>query len=254
MSTEPSINGLLRDYATSAAAADWGHHAHAEALYAWAECLAASFGLGVPTPVILIDRVRSRSPRYRPGRNGLGLLHEVRLPCALLELPLALRLAGLFRELLRLREALAGRPCSGRYASAALRRTARDCGLAFDRHGELRGVEAGAFTALLQAHGVDVGPLLGGESLAAPSAGSGRLKRWDCGCTRVRCATALRARCTACGREFAAAAEAKERMSRLNRTTAADQGVDAPPRSGGPAGEAVAAVGRDSAAWEGTPS
>jgi hypothetical protein len=204
MSIDPKLNNRLREWRTSQEAAGEGSLDDAGELHVWAEWLDQEFGLGLPTQVILIGSARVPPP----GGNGRGPRHEVRVESADLDLPLAFRLAGLLRELLRLREVVEGWPYPRPYLSAAVRGTARGYGLSFDRHGRLRRLQAGPFTALLRQRGVDVEPLW--DSLEESRREERRPKKWACGCSVVLSVARLRARCTRCRRPFTRAEPAKE--------------------------------------------
>jgi hypothetical protein len=207
MSPEPAINGALKAYGTSAdVARDWDHGDAARFLHDWAGRFNDHFGLGLPTPVIDIEKRRARTPRYQPGRNGLGLQHALRIDSRWLDLPPAVVLAVLLRELLQEGRAQAGGRVSPRYDDAALRQRAAEFGLTFDRCGRLRRVAAGRFTELLRRHGVETAVLGGPLEGYFQREGSSRLKKWPCRCTRVWAATAVQAVCTACGQGFRRAA------------------------------------------------
>jgi hypothetical protein len=205
MSLPSPVNDVLKEYCTSAEVADWDLQGCARELHEWAARFNDSFALELATPVIVLERLRARAAAYHAGRNGLGLLHEVRVNSKDLERPLAERLVEVLRELLKERENLSGRPSRGRYCSAALRAQARRYGLSFDRYGRTQRVEPGPFTELLRRHGVDCGVLLHPPP-AAREEGVGRMKKWDCGCTIIYCATEVRAGCMACGESFHRAA------------------------------------------------
>jgi hypothetical protein len=220
MSIDPKINSRSRESRPSPEAADAGPLDDARELRCWAECFDQEFGLGLPTPVIFLENVRVAAPGHRAGCNGGGPLTEVEVNRADLDLPLAFRLAGLLRELLRLREDGEGRPYTGPYLSAAVREVARGYGLSFDRRGRLRQLRQGLFTGLLEHGGVDVGALWEGLAEAAMRE-EGRPKRWACGCSVVLSVARLFARCTRCRRPFvwAELGESGEPDEEANSTT-----------------------------------
>jgi hypothetical protein len=195
------VNDVLKEYCTSAKVADWNLRESARELHEWAGRFNDHFGLELATPVIVLERLRARAAAYHAGRNGLGLLHEVRVNSKELDQPLAARLVELLRELLKERESLDGQPSQGRYCSAALRARAQGYGLCFDRYGRWQRVEPGPFTELLARQGVDCSVLLQPPA-TGPREDAGPMKKWQCGCTIIRCATELRAVCLACGATF----------------------------------------------------
>jgi hypothetical protein len=203
ISTGPAINGALRDYCTSDdVSREWDHAPEARLLHGWAERFNDTFGLNLPTPVIVIDRLRSRGPLYQAGRNGSGLLHTLRVDSRSVAIPLAVRLAVLLRELLREWRTQSDGPGSARYYDVRLRRRAAECGLSFDPQGRLRAVGEGPFTELLERHGIETAVLRGPLDGWFQRAGASRMKKWACACTVVRAATALEAVCLRCGQQF----------------------------------------------------
>jgi hypothetical protein len=207
MSTEPVINRTLRDYCTSDDVShEWDDAGAARHLHQWAARFNEAFGLGLATPVIVIERLRARAPAYQPGRNGLGLLYAIRINSRSLDVPEAVGLAVLLRELLKeWRDVNGGLGCR-RYYDAALRRKAAECGLSVDRWGHVERVAPGPFTELLEGHGVETAVLRGPVWPWFRKPGASRMKKWRCQCTTIRAATVVTAVCTGCGQAFRRAA------------------------------------------------
>jgi hypothetical protein len=220
MSTEPVINRTLKEYCTSDdVSREWDAAGAARHLHDWAARFNDAFGLELVTPVIAIERLRARAPRYQPGRNGLGLLHAIRVDRRSLEVPAAVGLLLLLRELLREWRGLTGGPVSARYYDACLRRKAAGYGLSVDRWGRVERVALGPFTELLERHGVATAVLRGDLSRWFDRRGDSPMKKWSCSCTVIRSATLVTALCTSCGRMFERAApRGRGGPSRLNAT------------------------------------
>ena len=162
---------------------------------------------------IRLDRIPIRHlGSYQPGRNGFGLRHEITLNTRHLDRPLAEQLGTLLHEMIHEWQTLYGKSGSGNYHNRQFRQKARLYGLIVDERGHHLGVEMGRFTLLLAQFGVDMAKLRipEEEPLLKPRMrrGDSKLKKWSCGCTNVRCAVALAARCLECGNDFQEAAPA----------------------------------------------
>lgn len=173
-------------------------------LQEWAERFDIEFKLNVPEIAIRVDVLkRSCFGHFRYGHNGFGLRGEVAINARYLNSCPDWQILGtLLHELLHAWQQAHGTPGKGNYHNHEFRNRSLMYGLVVDRDGHTRYLEDSAFTALLRCHGVRVPPL---EVLSAPpprERGESKLKKWSCGCTNVRCAKELKARCLACGREF----------------------------------------------------
>src|SRR5262249_20238217 len=82
-----SINAELTEHALGA---QWRHNEAIALFHEWVARFNREFKLGLELPAIAIDRMPVRiCGTYRPGRNGLGLKHEIRLNERYLTAPLA---------------------------------------------------------------------------------------------------------------------------------------------------------------------
>lgn len=203
LTAEP-INEALKDHALTSG--DWRYREAVGILHEWAARFNEELRLGLQTPVIGLNRIPVRRlGTYRPGRNGLGLRHEIVLNTAHLDRPLCQQLATLLHELIHEWQGLFGKPGSGNYHNHEFRIKAKQYGLIVDQFGHGQGVEPGAFTKLLTKYGVDMEMLPITEDMpifAARPRGDSNLKKWRCGCTNVRCAVELTAQCLKCGLVF----------------------------------------------------
>jgi hypothetical protein len=119
-----------------------------------------------------------------------------------LDVPAAVGLVMLLRELLREWRCLGGTPLGPRYYDAPLRQKAASYGLYFDLRGRVGRVAPGPFTELLERHGVETAVLRGPLDAWFRRPGTSRMKKWECECTIVRSATEVTAVCTTCGKTF----------------------------------------------------
>jgi hypothetical protein len=119
-----------------------------------------------------------------------------------LDRPWAEVLQTLLHEMLHQWQHHHGQP-SRRHHNEQYRLKAQSLGIPCDARGVSLGIVAGsAFAVLLQGHGITVatGPVDAGR--AAIRGPGSKLKKWRCGCTNVRCAVELTARCERCGERF----------------------------------------------------
>jgi hypothetical protein len=71
MSAEPIINRALREYCTSDdVSREWDAARAARHLHEWSVRFNKAFGLGLATPVIVIERQRGRAPRTSRAATG----------------------------------------------------------------------------------------------------------------------------------------------------------------------------------------
>ena len=198
-----SINILLKGHATNLT--DWNFHEVIEVLHEWADRFNDEFVLRIVTPAIQIDWLRrSRMAHYRPGRNGFGLCHEIAVNACHLGLPLVEHLATLLHELLHEWQEMHGKSGQGRYHNKQFREMAHSYGLIIDERGRRLAVQAGLFTKLLEKYQVDTSAILLAQEVPVRlhHLGQSKLKKWSCGCTNVRCAVELEAKCLQCGELF----------------------------------------------------
>jgi hypothetical protein len=196
------VNDVLKEH--SLTAADWDFNEVVTQVHEWAQRFNAEFRLGLQTPAIRLDHIGScRLGTYRPGRNGFGLRHEVTLNTRYLNRPFAATLATLLHELLHQWQDTFGRAGRNNYHNRAYRTRASLYGLIVDERGHTLGIEPGRFTNLLSEYGVDTLSLpIPGEQPFSRLHGNSKMHKWQCGCTTVRCAVTLVARCERCGLRF----------------------------------------------------
>ena len=199
VSGEP-INDHLKDHALHA---EWQYRDFLRVLHTWADTLIQEFNLGLQLPAIQVERIGIRRlGTYRYGRNGLGLQHEITLNAIHLDRPLAGVLTTLFHELLHEWQALFGKPGLTKYHNREFRQKAAFYGLIIDTRGYTV-VEAGRFTTLLGKHGVESKSLPSPKEARTPKLhGRSKMQKYRCGCTTVRCAVDLNARCNKCDLDF----------------------------------------------------
>ena len=207
------INDELREHAVELD--EWKYREHVRLLHDWAERFNQIFELGLRTPAIRIECISARKlGTYHPGRNGFGLGHEITLNARHLDRSFADQLRTLLHELLHEWQSLYGKSGRRNYHNRQFRQKCRLYGLIVDARGYNLGVAPGRFTILLAQNGVDLTALrVPGNEDEHPVAlairrGDSKLKKWSCGCTNVRCAVKLAARCERCGNVFQEAAPA----------------------------------------------
>jgi hypothetical protein len=197
------INDALREH--SLRTKDWEHRETISLLHEWAQRFNSDFDLGLQTPAIFLDRIRTHAlGTYHPGRNGFGLKHQVTLNTKHLDRPIAELLATLFHEMLHEWQVLYGSAGSGSYHNRQFRNKALLFGLVVDERGCHHGILSGKFTNFLEQHGVATTSLRAPGEITASvrQHGNSRMRKYRCICTTVRCATHLIARCEKCGMRF----------------------------------------------------
>jgi hypothetical protein len=196
MAGEP-INDLLREHVQ--ARPSWELVDLAERLHRWAALLNTALALDLPTPVIVLQRLRSPNMgSYKQGRNNIGLFHQITFNLQHRDAPLAVQVAALFRELLRQWQALHGRPSPWHHFNAEFLAKAKSYGLEFDHRGRLAAVRPGPFTRLLQEQGVAWTVLR--RPRVKNAAGGSKMKKWTCGCWSVWAAVPVELSCRRCGK------------------------------------------------------
>jgi hypothetical protein len=197
------VNEALKEH--SVRAQDWDFKQTVATLHEWAVRFNEAFQLGLPTPVIRLDRIgSSRYGHYCYGRNGFGLKYEIALNTKYIDRPFAQVLGTLLHEQLHAWQGMYGRPGKNHYHNVAFRNKARLYGLVIDERGHTLGFERGRFTELLSRHDVDTLALpMPGERPYVRPHGDSKMRKWRCGCpTIVRCAVELAAHCDRCGARF----------------------------------------------------
>ena len=196
------INERIRDYAIHVQ--DWDHSERAGFFHEWAQRFNREFWLNVPTPAIQIEAIRKRwIGTYLRTRNGFGLQHEITFNTRYLDRPLAEQLETCLHELLHEWQLLHGKPSSSHYHNVQFRSKAKSFGLIVDEGGHSLGVQPGPFTELLQKYEIDTSILPPpGEAPIKRRRGDSKLKKWSCGCTNIRAAVQVEARCLKCGKFF----------------------------------------------------
>jgi hypothetical protein len=174
-------------------------------LQRWAGVFDTEFKLGVPEVSLCVDWLHPHCfGHFRYGHNGFGLRGEIALNRRYLAAREFWQILGtLLHELLHAWQQAHGTPGKGNYHNAEFRTKARSYGLVIDEHGCTEYEPGSAFFALLKKHGIRV-PAVPKPQLRLR--GRSKLRKWTCGCTNVRVASAhFRARCLNCGNEFALA-------------------------------------------------
>ncbi len=194
-------------------------------LYAWAsrlrKLIAVQTKIDVPEVALAIERGRrERMGWYHVGRDGLQLQGRVTINSLYLGLAECWVLEIVAHEILHFAEEIAGRSSKATRSSwhcLWFRQHAQALGFPCDEKG--RGTissikERSPFGELLVGHGVSLVPLIDGGGRDTGSAGGlsgallklppprGTMVRWSCGCTNIRAATVVTARCLRCGRPF----------------------------------------------------
>jgi hypothetical protein len=160
----PGINEALRAY-TTGEAADWELTPLAARLHEWAQLLNRAFALNIDTPVLQLQRVQGRSRgSYRPGRNALGLVHQITFNAHYGDAAPAVQIAALLCEVLHEWQSLHGTPGRWHHHNRQFWDKARGLGVEFDRYGRFVRVSPGPFTNLLEQHGVDWAVLRQGQA------------------------------------------------------------------------------------------
>jgi hypothetical protein len=201
------INVALREHATNTP--DWDFGEQARDLHEWAERFNESLYLSLPTPAIAIGKLnRHRLGQYRRGRNDFGLRHEVVINRNLVVGSEAERLSTLVHELFHEWQELRGKAGARNYHNVQFRERMKQIGIIVDTRGAHLGYQKGPFTSILESHNVDTSGLglpdyaLLRQNIRTKLAGTSKLKLWTCGCTKIRAAVVVAARCLRCGAVF----------------------------------------------------
>lgn len=203
-----NINLALREHV--AKTTDWLYAEHARDLHEWADRFNERLNLKLPTPAIAIAKLRrGRLGQYRQGRNDFGLRHEVIIDeNHLLSSTYPQVLATLVHELFHEWQELRGRPSRGNHHNVEFRERIKHVGIIVDARGVNLGYQRGAFTAILESLNIDTSSLMLPDygslrrRTRAKLVGTSKLKLWTCGCTKIRAAVTVAARCLRCGGLF----------------------------------------------------
>jgi len=174
-------------------------------LQAWAERFNQEFKLGILKVVLCVDRLPATCfGHFRLGHNGFGLEGEIAINSRYLvgQRPMWEILGTLLHELIHAWQAAHGTPSRHRHHNAEFRQKALEFGLMIDADGVTSFAANGSFKELLHECGIEV-PQGHEQVRRRPERGVSKLKKYSCGCTNVRVATAnFRAVCLLCGNEF----------------------------------------------------
>jgi hypothetical protein len=194
------LNEAVREHEVNT---PWTHRETAQTLHRWFDLLNAEFFEGMlPVSFLRFEPGRRQSGAYyRPGRNGVGALHEIHLNTRYLDRPLPEVLAALLHGMAHQWQALFGAPGKGDYHNRQLAAKCAALGVPCRQGYRHETVEyRDPFVTLLRRHGVEVPSRQAGERQKPE--GSSRMKKWRCRCTNIRAAVALEARCLRCGEPF----------------------------------------------------
>ena len=214
MTTE-SIALAIREHQLGVAG-DWQHAQLARELHRWVALFDVEFKLDLPSyPVIQFAPIRNAYATYYSSRTGLGTKDNITFNVRELDRDPALILGTLCHELVHLWQHYHGIPGRRNYHNDQFIDKAGACGLTVTHRGCTVGYGP-AFRAVLLKHGVDIEVSPEAEPELAVMATAlygarkriGRMRKWWCLCTIVRCATVLRARCDKCDEPFSRADEA----------------------------------------------
>jgi hypothetical protein len=175
-------------------------------LQEWAVRFILEFKLQIPEVVLRIDTLPcTRYGHFRVGHNGFGLKGEIALNSRYINNREFWQILGtLLHELLHAWQHTYGNPSRRDHHNAEYRNKARECGLNIDERGVTGYPAESQFKDVLRRHGVAV-PEAEYAAVGVRARGQSKMKKWSCGCTNVRCAKVLQARCLACGQEFSPA-------------------------------------------------
>lgn len=190
----------LRDYQTGLE--DWRFAGLASELHRWVEILDAEFKLELPAyPVLRFAPLRNAYASYAWFRTELGTRDNITFNSHELARDPSLILRTLCHELLHLWQHYRGQPSKTNYHNVQFRAKAMACGLSVQPSGCTSG-HTEIFTAVLAKYGIDMKPLAAEMRLWGAGRREQKMKKWRCGCTTVRCATALQATCRQCEHPF----------------------------------------------------
>lgn len=177
----------------------WPYGELIEQLHHWSARFDRCFNLGVPTPVIVIERLRINTiAQYRIGRSGIGTRTTITFNARWLPHRTSLDLlATTLHELTHgWEEWRLGRETGGWYHTKAWREKMAEAGIVTDDHGHHLAVVEPFTTYVNQFADRELSlPRIPGSAIQRQPSKQRQMTKWSCGCTIVRCATQLRARC-----------------------------------------------------------
>jgi hypothetical protein len=200
--TFQTLNETVREHETSI---PWEYRELAQTCYTTYDLFNARFfDNALSTCFLCFDKINHKQAgRHLIGQNAVGAECEILLNVKQFHLPLAQVLATLLHQMLHQHEALNGRKDARHYHTRAFQAATQAMGIPAEAGFKCVVKECTEdFLRLLQEAGID------GEAIALPDAqapqpGNSTLRKWRCGCTNIRAAVQLRARCEACGEPFA---------------------------------------------------
>ena len=206
---DESTNKTIKEHEIQAK--DWDFRGLSEQLYTWNGRFNDKFFEGsLKTPVISFERTRVNTlGHFVIHRNAFGLKWNININSLWADLPLVDILAIELHELVHLWQQELGKkkPKSqhNNYHNTEFREKAMSLGIPSNEYGVTL-YYRNPFLSFLREHGVDIKPryfMEGSDSVIRPKFGRSKLKKWSCGCTRVRVAVAdFKALCLKCGNEF----------------------------------------------------
>lgn len=198
------INAAVREHEVSA---QWEHQTVARELHSWFDIFNAEFFEGaLPTPFLQFAQTRqSNLGHYRSGRNAVGARHEINLNTLYFDQPFYDVLGTLLHEIVHQWQEIYAKPGKGSYHNQEF--TNRCSVLGIPCTGGYNSYTLGytdPFVTLLREHGVDAELRLPPPTPSAPvrAKGKSKLKKWSCGCTNIRAAVQIKAKCLKCDEIF----------------------------------------------------
>ena len=198
------INAAIREHEISV---QWEHQPLAREMHRWFDIFNAEFFEGaLPTPFLQFERARqSNLGHYRPGRNAVGAQHEINLNALHLDQPLPEILGTLLHEIVHQWQEIHGKPGKGGYHNQQF--TEKCAALGIPCTGGYNSYGLGytkPFVLLLREHGVQAEIVLPSILSEPPAAvrGASKMKKWRCGCTNIRAAVVISAKCLKCDTVF----------------------------------------------------
>lgn len=193
-----TVSLSLRDHQSGLS--DWQYADLARELHRWVELFDVEFNLNLPSyPVIRFESLRNAFGMYTCGRGEIGTRDNISFNKYTLDRPGEATLGTLLHEMLHLWQHYFGTISGRKYHNAEFRAKALECGLVVDRRG-CTSERTEVFLEVLRKHGYEIKPLADSKRPGSP-----KMKKYNCGCTNVRCAVTLVATCGQCGGTFQSA-------------------------------------------------
>ena len=203
------VNILIRSHETQIK--DWDLRKSAQELYSWFDRFNREFfdsRLGIAVLSFDVSRI-STLGHYVPGRNGIGIEHNINLNSRHLNRPKWCLLRTLLHEMLHQYQESLNQEIKihhGNYHNKAFQAKAESLGIPCDSGGGSIDPPTDPFVAFLKLHGVDVKV----QSLPIRRIGISKLKKFSCQCippinVRVADVSRFSAKCDHCGKNFEAA-------------------------------------------------